>query len=146
MGDLGELLLTLIILGIVAYYRIPGLRQWLRGQSIVMSHAPPNRPVSERPPERVSHAAERPSERPVETHSETPGNDTWSADEVIDQLAVIWVIGPDGSPRRPSIQAIARVVGLRTEYVADRVRAARGESPPDGLRVKDGRGERVIAR
>lgn len=70
----------------------------------------------------------------------------WEPEEVLRQLATIKIRRKDGTIGYLSKERMAALVGMRAEEARAIVNAERGEPPPDGLRVKDSQGERVISR
>lgn len=82
---------------------------------------------------------------------EMPERTEWTREELVTFLAGIRVIGADGVAAPIAKAKISAAAGLRAEDAAELIRAARGEPEPapdprSVLRVRDGQGERVIAR
>lgn len=82
---------------------------------------------------------------------EMPERTEWTREELVTFLAGIRAIGADGVAAPIAKAKISAAAGLRAEDAAELIRAARGEPEPapdprSVLRVRDGQGERVIAR
>lgn len=129
MGDVGELLVALAVMGIAAYYRLPWLRRWVRG-----AHSVNSAPVPVAAPEAGnphSDAAE-PIGNPPRSAPAEPRSDegTYTIEDVIAALGAITVRWPDGREEPISTDKLAALYGGRRETALQRVRQLAGREPP----------------
>jgi hypothetical protein len=97
-------------------------------------------PIAEEPPSKAKDA------QPAVAPSASSDDEAWTPEEILRQLALVKKLNKDGTTSYLSKERMAALVGLRAEEARVIINEARGEPPPDALRVKDSAGERMIAR
>ena len=83
---------------------------------------------------------------PSQTRTTRADDEAWTDEDILRQLATIKRIDKSGTPVYLSKEKMAALMNMRAEEARVIINEARGEPPPDALRVKDSSGERLIAR